>query len=86
MKKEKEFELPDWFEGELYKEGGEVTNPYSGTTVYLTPVELSMYDFVKGCEMICSVGGKNQKIEDDFYKALWWFKDNSPKNYMTLLD
>ena len=27
--------LPDWFEGEVYPEGGVVTNPFSGQEYYL---------------------------------------------------
>jgi hypothetical protein len=82
----KQLKLPKWFKGELYEEGGNVTNPYSGVEVYLNPVELSMYDFIKGCEMLCSAYGPGCHLENDFSKGLYWFKHNSYENYMKLLD
>ena len=82
----KEIHLPDWFNGELYLKGGKVTNPYSGESCYLNATELSMYDFIKGCEILLSEKSKNSDLSNMFYKALWWFKDNSRENYMTLLD
>jgi hypothetical protein len=82
----KEIDLPDWFNGELYLEGGTVTNPYSGESCYLSPKELSMYDFIKGAEMLLENNVKITNLSKNFHEGLWWFKDNSPKNYMTLLD
>ena len=48
MAKEK---LSDWFEGELYTEGAEVTNNFTGEEITLNAEELSIYDFVMGCEL-----------------------------------
>ena len=45
-------QLPNWFKGEVYELGDEVRNPFSGETVLLDAAELSMYDAVKGAEMI----------------------------------
>ena len=80
--------LPEWFHGEVYKEGEEVTNPYSGDSCWLNPEELSMYDFIKGCETLIQHGGDygSKDLVKMFYDGLWWFKDNSPRNYITLLD
>ena len=80
--------LPDWFDGEVYMEGANVINPYSGESCYLNNVELSMYDFIKGVEMILSSNQDdyNKRLSALFYQGLWWFKDNSPKSYMILLD
>jgi hypothetical protein len=88
MEKTKKQVLPEWFDGETYADGGEVTNPYSGESYYLNNVELSMYDFIKGAEMILSSNKDdyNKKISALFYQGLWWFKDNSSKAYMILLD
>ena len=36
--------LPKWFNGELYDEGAEVQNRFSGDKCQLNNVELSMYD------------------------------------------
>jgi len=87
-----EINLPGWFDGEVYSEGGTVTNPYSGESCYLNAKELSMYDFIKGAEMLLNKQVNSDGIQVDsklgdlFYAAIWWFKDNSPKNYMILLD
>ena len=80
-------ELPKWFNGELYSEGGTVKNPYSGEEYELTAEELSMYDFIKGAEMCIGMGMYvSSKIQEDFDKGLRWFIKNNPKAYMTLLD
>ena len=78
--------LPEWFKGELYKEGGVVTNPYSGAECELSAVELSMYDFVKGSEMLISNGIGVESLIDDFYKGISWFKEHSNESYFILLD
>ena len=37
--------LPEWFDGELYKEGGVVSNPYSGEKIELDNIEYGIeYD------------------------------------------
>ena len=57
--KKKEQTLPKWFKGMIYKEGAEVTNPFSGESYELTGVELSLYDFIMGCQMMFeSTAGK----------------------------
>lgn len=87
MEKEiKQSILPDWFDGEVYKEGSKVINPYSGESCELDPEELSMYDFIKGSEMLLSASPDNNSLSKLFYDGLWWFKDNNPSAYMTLLD
>lgn len=75
----KEQPLPKWFNGMLYKEGGEVTNPFSGSSIELTPAELSMYDFIMGCVHI-------GKQDHTFIKAISWFRRANPDAYMVLLD
>ena len=84
----KEQKLPKWFDGELYKEGDTVANPYSGEKIELTAVELSMYDFCMGATMIYELAGFNadEKILKDLRKGLDWFRVNNPKAYMVLLD
>jgi hypothetical protein len=71
--------LPKWFNGVLYTNGDTVTNPFSGESCALTPAELSMYDFIMGCQMT----GLAQK---DMIKALTWFRKANPDAYMVLLD
>ena len=80
-------ELPVWFDGETYKEGGAVTNRFSGEEYELTAKELSMYDFIMGATMIMEMGVKeNGKMVDDLRKGMQWFRENNSKAYMTLLD
>ena len=56
MKNKEKQELPSWFDGEVYEIGDEVRNPYTGETCLLTAEELSMYDLVKGAEMVIQMG------------------------------
>ena len=85
MKKQK---LPKWFKGETYKDGSEVTNPFSGETFTLTGAELSMYDFIIGSQLVFEMMPKNINPEQikDFQAALDWFKKNNNEAYMVLLD
>ena len=50
--KAKEQELPKWFKGMVYKEGATVKNPFSGESYELNCLELSLYDFIMGCQWI----------------------------------
>ena len=87
QKKSKEQTLPKWFKGMIYKEGAEVTNPFSGESYKLTGVELSLYDFIMGCQMVeARVGLMSDKMIKEFRKALDWFRVNNPEAYMVLLD
>jgi hypothetical protein len=78
--------LPEWFDGEIYEEGGKVRNPFSGEEYELTPEELSMYDFVMGSQMILERGMTNEKMISDFRKGRDWFRKNNKEAYMVLLD
>ena len=78
--------LPKWFKGEVYPKGDTVKNPFSGEICKLNAEELSMYDFIKGAEVMFSMGNKSKKLLDDFDKALRWFSKNNIEAYMTLLD
>lgn len=79
--------LPDWFEGEIYKEGGVVTNPFSGQEFYLNNLELSMYDFVVGCNMLYELMGcLSNKLIEDMQKGIAWFVKTNPEAFYVLLD
>ena len=67
------------FACELYSDGGEVENPFSGEKCYLTADALSVYDVIKGSEAL----GKYDKA---FHDGLDWFQEHYPKEYMMLLD
>ena len=80
--------LPKWFEGMCYNEGAVVTNPFSGEEYELNNVELSMYDFIIGCQMVFEkvphtvTPGKVR----DFQRGLNWFRKNNVDAYYVLLD
>ena len=88
MSTTKKQKLPKWFDGVLYQEGTEVTNPYSGESIKLNKYELSMYDFVMGATMVYELAGFNAdpKIIKDLRKGLDWFRKHNAKAYMVLLD
>ena len=84
----KNTKLPAWFEGMQYECGDTVKNPFSGEECELNNVELSMYDFVIGSQMVFEMAPNTvtpQKVKD-FQKGLDWFRSNNPTAYMTLLD
>lgn len=56
----------------------EVRNPFSGETAVLSPDEVAVYDYVKGCELLGDYEGVR--------KGLDWFSRANPEAYMTLLD
>ena len=73
-----EQKVPKWFDGQIYPKGGIVTNPYSGQSCELNALELSIYDYLKGCE---SMG-----LAAELGKCLEWFSRNNVEAYYTLLD
>ena len=80
--------LPKWFKGELYNEGDTVKNPFSGEEYKLNNVELSMYDFIIGSQMVFEMAPQTvteQKVKD-FQKGLDWFRKHNAEAYMVLLD
>ena len=81
MKKQ---ELPKWFNGELYEEGAEVTNPFSKEKYKLNNVELSMYDMIIGATVLAEMG--NSWPVKDLRKGLDWFRTHNAEAYMVLLD
>ena len=84
--KTKKQKQPKWFEGQIYSEGGKVRNPFSGETYELNALELSLYDFIIGSQMVFSQFEATKKQITDFDKALRWFRVNNPEAYMVLLD
>ena len=80
-------QLPKWFHGELYEEGGTVRNRFSGEEYELNNVELSMYDFIIGSTMVLEMtGGYKHTDVDELRKGLDWFRKNNAEAYMVLLD
>jgi hypothetical protein len=80
-------QLPKWFRGELYKEGGTVRNRFSGEEYKLNNVELSMYDFIIGSTMVLEMAGGWQHTDvNELRKGLDWFRQHNAEAYMVLLD
>ena len=86
-------ELPKWFNGVTYKEGDIVSNPFTGQQAILTPNELAIYDFIKGCEYTISVTFDDDilhpeasKLATAMQRGLTWFRKANPRAYMILLD
>jgi hypothetical protein len=87
MSETKEQKIPKWFNGTVYTKGDTVRNPFSGDTYELNAKELSIYDFIMGCNHIWGIGLKPTKqTVNEFDLALTWFRVNNPKAYMVLLD
>ena len=84
MKKNKQT-IPKWFNGVVYQEGAEVTNPYSGESIELNAVELSMYDLTMGASFVAEMG-KSEKAIKLLQKSLRWFMKHNAKAYVVLLD
>ena len=87
----KKSKLPKWFDGTHYSNGDTVTNPFSGEEIYLNRTELSMYDFLMGCQFMVDMNGgpfskESFKLQNEMRKGLDWFRKNNAKAYMVLLD
>mgnify|MGYP003154945559 CR=1 FL=1 len=80
--------LPKWFGGECYEKGDTVTNPFSGEAYELNNVELAMYDFIIGSQMVFEMSPNlaTDGMVKDFQKGLNWFRKNNAEAYMVLLD
>ena len=52
--------LPKWFNGTVYDKGDTVTNPFSGEEYELTNLELSMYDFIQGAQLMFAIHQEKQ--------------------------
>ena len=81
-----EQKLPKWFNGDVYEKGDIVRNRFSGEEYKLNNIELSIYDFIIGTQIVFEMGMQNDKLIKDFQKGLDWFKKHNIKAYMELLD
>jgi hypothetical protein len=55
-----------------------VQNPFSGESYTLTPEEVAVYDYLKGCELMGDYAGVRKGID--------YFMTRNPEAYMALLD
>jgi len=83
----KKQEIPEWFNGQIYEKGAEVTNRFGGDSCYLNNIELSIYDYIIGASDMVELGIFNTpKHVQDLRKGLDWFRQYNAKAYMILLD
>jgi hypothetical protein len=80
--------LPKWFKGSEYTKGDKVRNPFSNEEYELNSIELSMYDYIIGTQLVMEMSPQTITAEqtEDFQKALDWFKENNLKAFQVLLD
>jgi len=79
MKPAIEIKIKESFPGiTLYQEGATVENPFSGQTEDLDRYAVSLYDLIKGAEML----GEYKTVR----KGLDIFREYYPSEYFTLLD
>ena len=78
--------IPDWFNGDIYRDGGIVANRFTGEEYELNNVELSMYDFIMGATIMSEMGMHHDSMITDLRKGLDWFRQHNPEAYMVLLD
>jgi len=87
--KNKEQTVPKWFKGTIYEdENVKVTNPFSGESYVLNGLELSIYDFIIGSQIVFEIrpGDATTKQINEFHKGLTWFRQNNSEAYFVLLD
>jgi len=90
-----EEKLSDWFQGDIYTEGANVQNRFTGEEIILNAEELSVYDFIMGSEMFLEMKLEgDDKLESsdikflrkNMRKGLKWFQSTNPKAYKILLE
>jgi hypothetical protein len=80
--------LPKWFTdsgGMLYTDGDTVYNQFTERSVDLTAAELSMYDYIKGAEVM-AFSMNDADLIKNFNKAIRWFRKENVDAYYILLD
>jgi|TARA_R100000995_G_scaffold35084_4_gene15938 hypothetical protein len=72
--------LPKQYEGKIkiYDEGAVVQNRFGGASIELNALELSIYDYLMGCESMEDWKGLRVGLD--------WFIQNNSDAYMVLLD
>tara|TARA_R110000796_G_scaffold94516_1_gene199373 strand:+ start:577 stop:834 length:258 start_codon:yes stop_codon:yes gene_type:complete len=73
--------LPEWFNGNTYDEGDKIINPETNEELELNNLELSMYDFVMGSEMLIEMmGDKSPGLYSKYRdEGLKWLKQSTPQ-------
>ena len=73
--------LPVWFNGITYEEGDMIENPETNEKIQLNNLELSVYDFVMGSEMLIEMMGNKASNSHIKYRdeGLKWLQKSNPK-------
>jgi len=85
---------------DIYKEGGVVQNPFTGQSYELNALELSIYDYLMGCQIIATkldakweetlnsndLNPQAKPFWDVVRQGLAWFRRYNAEAYMILLD
>ena len=82
---------PNWFKGKIYDNGQYVENPISKDGCKLTNIELSIYDYLMGLnimvqEKVFSDKKEEEKQINNIQLCLEWFKYNNLLKYMILFE
>ncbi len=77
--------LPDWFKGEIFKEGEIVTNSLTGDSCELNAIELSIYRSILNIEDKMKNKKASEKEADLLVSGLIWFVTNNLEAYNALL-
>jgi hypothetical protein len=79
--------VKEWFPGEIYEKGDKVLNPLSGQSAILNNIELSLYDYIMGCNICVSLGIINENINTNLLnKCHDYILKSNPEAYMKLID
>ena len=62
-----------------------ITNFYTGESCELCAEAVSIFDFIKGSEILLN-NNYSEEIGNQFYEALSYFQEKWPNEYMVLLD
>ena len=82
---------PKWLDFNIPSTGMTITNPYTGESHFLIPLELAIYRFIKENEAeIYHSGGpfspETGPQQEKMAKGLSWFREHNAEAYMKLLD
>jgi len=62
-----------------------ITNPYSGKKCLLDPVQVALYDYIIGAEIMLNMC-YSQELSKKYSRAKLYFRNKWANEYMTLLD
>tara|TARA_R110001592_G_scaffold150456_1_gene376449 strand:- start:2059 stop:2352 length:294 start_codon:yes stop_codon:yes gene_type:complete len=96
----KKLKIPNWFKGTVGDENEVVKNPFTKESIELNPLEVAIYDFTMGSNMMAEqldikfnktlnpndLNPNAQGLWQNVRNGIGWFRKNNAKAYMVLLD